>query len=101
MDKDGNGALRGKAKISDTSVQNPNDTDAAYRSKGGKKVKGFSTNITETCDESGKPNLITDVQVKPASAADNGYVGDGVKGTEEVTDNKVEKLHADGGISKS
>lgn len=96
VDKDGNVVLRDKAKISATSVQNPNDTDAAYRSKAGKKVKGYSTNITETCDESGKPNLITDVQVKPASAADNGYVEDGVRGTEEVTGNKVEKLHADG-----
>lgn len=28
------------------------DTDAAYRSKGGKKVKGFATNITETRDYS-------------------------------------------------
>lgn len=74
VDKDGNVTLRDKAKIFATSVQNPNDPDAAYRSKGGKKVKGYSANITETCDEDGKPNLITDVQVKPANAADNGFV---------------------------
>ncbi len=96
LDKDGNVILRDKAKISSTSVQNPNDTDAAYRSKGGKKVKGYSTNITETCDESGKPNIITDVQVKPANAADNGFVEKTVANTAEVTGNKVEKVHADG-----
>lgn len=95
VDKDGNVTLRDKAKISATSVQNPNDPDAAYRSKGGKKVKGYSTNITETCDEDGKPNLITDVQVKPAAAA-NGFVEKAIGNTREVTVNKVDKLHSDG-----
>ena len=96
VDKAGNVTLRDKAQIAATSVQNPNDPDAAYRSKGGKKVKGYSTNITETCDEKGKPSLITDVQVKPANAADNGFVEEAIKNTTEVTGNKVEKLHADG-----
>lgn len=96
VDKDGNVTLRDKARISSTSVQNPNDTDAAYRSKGGKKVKGYSTNITETCDEENKPSLITDVQVKPANAADNGFVEKAIENTAEVTGNKVDKLHADG-----
>lgn len=96
VDKDGNVTLRDKAKISSASVQNPNDTDAAYRSKGGKKVKGYSTNITETCDEEGKPSLITDVQVKPANAADNGFVEKALETTNEVTGSKVDKLHADG-----
>jgi len=96
VDKDGTVTLRDKAKISSTSVQNPNDPDAAYRSKGGKKAKGYSTNITETCDERNKPNLITDVQVKPANAADNGFVEKAIENTAEVTGNKVDKLHADG-----
>lgn len=94
--KDGNVTLRDKARISATSVQNPNDPDAAYRSKGGKKVKGYSTNITETCDEDGKPNLITDVQVKPANAADNGFVEKAIGNTRKVTGNKVDKQHSDG-----
>lgn len=96
VDKDGNVTLRDKAKIFATSVQNPNDPDAAYRSKGGKKVKGYSANITETCDEDGKPNLITDVQVKPANAADNDFVEKAIGNTREVTSNKVDKLHSDG-----
>lgn len=96
VDKDGNVTLRDKARISATSVQNPNDPDAAYRSKGGKEVKGYSTNVTETCDEDGKPSLITDVQVKPANAADNGFVEKAIENTKEVTGNKVDKLHSDG-----
>ncbi len=97
-EKDANGtvSVRPKKSISAKSVQNPNDPDAEYRCKAGKKVKGFSTNITETCEEEGKPNLITHVDVEGATAADNTYVESGVKGSEEVTGNKVETLHSDG-----
>ena len=96
VDKDGNITVRDKKLVSATSVQNPNDPDAAYRSKGGKKVKGYSTNITETCDEEDKPNLITDVQVKPANAADNGFLKDAVEDTRKVTDNCIDKVIVDG-----
>ena len=96
VDKDGNITVRDKKLVSATSVQNPNDPDAAYRSKGGKEVKGYSTNITETCDEEDKPNLITDVQVKPANAADNGFLKDAVEDTRKVTDNCIDKVIVDG-----
>ena len=96
VDKDGNITVRDKKLVSATSVQNPNDPDAAYRSKGGKKVKGYSTNITETCDEEDKPSLITDVQVKPANAADNGFLKDAVEDTRKVTDNSIDKVIVDG-----
>ena len=96
VDKDGNIIVRDKKLVSATSVQNPNDPDAAYRSKGGKKVKGYSTNITETCDEEDKPSLITDVQVKPANAADNGFLKDAVEDTRKVTDNCIDKVIVDG-----
>ena len=96
VDDDGNITVRDKKLVSATSVQNPNDPDAAYRSKGGKKVKGYSTNITETCDEEDKPSLITDVQVKPANAADNGFLKDAVKETGKVTGGSVDKVIVDG-----
>lgn len=96
VDDEGNISVRDKKLISASSVQNPHDPDAAYRSKGGKKVKGNSTNITETCDEEDKPNLITDVQVKPATAADNGFMKDAVEETRKVTAAKVEKVIVDG-----
>ena len=96
LDKDGNITVRDKKLVSATSVQNPNDPDAAYRSKGGKKVKGYSTNITETCDEEDKPSLIADVQVKPANAADNGFLKDAVEDTRKVTDNSIDKVIVDG-----
>lgn len=85
-----------KSEISADSVQNPNDPDAEYRSKNGDKVKGYSTNITETTDEPGKPSLITDVQVEGATASDNSYVQSAVEATEQITGNSVEKIITDG-----
>ena len=94
--EDGTVSVRQRKHVTAKSVQNPNDPDAQYRSKAGKKVKGFSTNITETCDEKDKPSLITNVDVEGATTADNTYVESGVKGTEDITGNKVGTLHCDG-----
>ena len=94
--EDGTVSVRDKKHVSSKSVQNPNDPDAEYRGKAGKKVKGYSTNITETCDEKDKPSLIINVDVERATTADNTYVESGVKGSEEVTGGKVEPLHSDG-----
>lgn len=93
--------LRPKEDITARSVQNHNDPDADYRKKGDQKVKGYSVNITETCDDTGqekdKPNLIVNVQVKPASAADNGYLKDAVTNIrEKVSTDIIEKVYADG-----
>ena len=43
-----------------------------------------------------KPTLVTDVEVGGATTADNTYVESGVKGTEDVTGNKVDTLYCDG-----
>ena len=94
--EDGTVSVRDKKHVSAKSVQNPNDPDAEYRGKRNQKVKGFSASITETCDEEGKPSLITNVDVEGATTADNTYVESGVKGTEDVTGGKVKTLHSDG-----
>lgn len=60
-DKDGTVSVRGKKLVSPKSLQNPNNPDAQYHNKGGKVIKGYSANLTETTDEKGKPNLITDI----------------------------------------
>ncbi|SEA12944.1 Transposase domain [Porphyromonadaceae bacterium KH3R12] len=93
----GKAAAREKGEITASSLQNHNDPDAHYRQKGDQRVKGYSTNITETIDgETGKPGLIVDVQVKPATAPDNGFVQDAVKASRDVTGDTVETVIADG-----
>lgn len=89
-------SLRDKKLVRADSVQNPNDPDAAYRTKGDQKVKGYSVNATETNDEGGGLSLITDVEVRPATAADKDFLQQGVEGTMEVTGNLPEHINADG-----
>lgn len=88
-------------KISAKSIQSPHDTDAHFRNKDGNKVKGYSANITETCDqpdEDGKPvlNLITDTQVEVVSSQDNSYLKTALTNTQEILPNNIEKVYTDG-----
>lgn len=102
----GTATPKDKKDISAKSLQNPYDPDAQYRSKGDQKVKGYSVNITETCDEGvsvgeGEPakpvlNLITGVQVEGATAADNEYLQEAGSQAEEVTGTRPETINADG-----
>jgi len=87
---------RDKRQIAACSVQDPNDPAAGYRKKGDQRVKGYSVNATETNDEGDSPSLITDVQVKPATAAGRDFLQDGVVGSQEVTGNLPEHINADG-----
>ncbi len=66
-----------------------------------RQVKGYSVNITETCDDADeqkdKPNLIVNVQVKGASAADNDYLKEAITNIgEKVSADTIEKVYADG-----
>ena len=83
-------------EISAKSVQSPHDTDCDFRSKTGKKTKGFSHNITETCDSDNAVNLITDIQVEVATTADNDFIKPAVKNSQEILTDNIENIHADG-----
>ena len=88
-------------EISAKSIQSPHDTDAHYRDKDGNKVKGYSANITETCDqpsEDDKPvlNLITNTQVEVVSTSDNSYLKQALTNTQQILPNEIEKVYADG-----
>jgi hypothetical protein len=57
-------------------------------------VRGYSVNLTETCQDG--LNLIVDVHVEPATAADNGDLQDAVETSEQVLETTVHELSADG-----
>jgi len=63
-------SARPKQEISATSIQSPHDTDCHYRQKDDQQVKGYSINVTETCDTGETLNLVTNVIVDTATAAD-------------------------------
>jgi hypothetical protein len=87
--------LRPNEAVQSDSLQSPHDSDCAYRNKDGKKVKGHSINLTETCDK-GSLNLITNIQVEPANAPDNEFVRPAIEQTISVLKKKPSVVHADG-----
>lgn len=87
--------LKDKHEVSSDSLQSPDDPDATYRDKGGQKVSGYVTNITETVEED-KPSIITSVQTGPATFADCHFLQDAISNTERVTGHIVENVYADG-----
>jgi len=87
---------REKEQISAKSVQSPHDTDCHYRNKDDQKVKGYSINVTESCDDHKPLNLIGHVDVRKASTADVDFIQDDIEKAQEVFPDKIEAAHADG-----
>jgi len=86
---------RNKEEISAKSIQSPHDTDCDFRNKDGNKVKGYSFNATESCDDKGL-NLIGDVKMKEVTASDVEFLQEGVEKAEKIYSDKTENIHADG-----
>jgi hypothetical protein len=86
--------LKPAQEIRADSLQSPHDEDAAYRKKKDQTVRGYSANLSETCDEG--LNLILDVQVAPATAADNAYLQEAVHNSEAVVGRPAQEISADG-----
>ena len=87
---------REKEEISAKSVQSPHDTDCHYRNKDDQKVKGYSINVTESCDDDKPLNLIGHVDVRKASTSDVDFLQDDIEKAQEVFPDKIEAAHADG-----
>jgi len=64
---EGEVALKNKKQISPSSLQNPSDPDATYRSKAGKDNKGYVGNLVETFDQNGAIITAYDYQVNSHS----------------------------------
>lgn len=93
-------------KISAKSIQSPHDTYCHYRNKDGNKVKGYSANITETCDQPGdecKPvlNLITDTRVEVVSTQDSSYLKPALTNTQEIVPDQIESIYVDGAYNSA
>jgi len=87
---------REKGEISAKSVQSPHDTDCHYRNKDDQKVKGYSINVTESCDDDKPLNLIGHVDVRKASTSDVDFFQDDIEKVQDVFPDKIEAAHADG-----
>jgi len=87
--------LKPQKEVKTDSLQSPFDLDCAYHRKGGLKVKGYSVNITETCDDKSL-NLITHIQVAKANKHDTEFVKPALEQTSLILGHNPEGVHADG-----
>jgi hypothetical protein len=81
-----------KKKPEGETLQSPYDPDASYGHKG----SGYSAHITETCNNSGKTEIITDYEVHGAARSDIGKTLSVVERL-DAAGLKPETLFADGG----
>ena len=70
-DSKGNVIPKDKKSITPSSLQNPSDPDATYRSKAGKANKGYVGNLVETVDENG--SIITSYDYAVNSHSDSSF----------------------------
>lgn len=69
---------KNKKEISPSSLQNPSDPDATFRTKAGKGHKGYTANIVETVGEEGV-SLITDFDFQQNSYSDSQFCKDQIE----------------------
>ena len=90
--KDNDREIKIKKETKGDSLQSAYDPDASYGHKG----SGYSTHITETCNNPGKKEIITDYEVHGAARSDAARAPD-ILDRLEAADLMPEKLFADGG----
>lgn len=83
--------------LSANSLQSPDDWEATFREKQGKGYRGYTSNLTETCDPKNPLQLITYVQVGPNLTDDEQMLVDALPGLKERTN--LDTLWTDGGFT--
>jgi hypothetical protein len=82
-------------QLSASSLQSPDDLEAAYREKAGRSHRGYVANITESCDPENSLQLITKVQVEPNNTDDAHMLVEALPNLKERTD--LDTIYTDGG----
>jgi hypothetical protein len=62
--------VKPSAELDGSTLQSPDDPEATFRTKSGESSRGYVANITETCDEENKVQLITSVSVEANTTDD-------------------------------
>lgn len=81
-------------------VQSPDDLDATYRNKGGKKSKGQTIHVTETAHPENDLNLLTDIQVTANNIDDSRVLNDRIDHMKEKTP-ELKEHHFDSAYGSS
>jgi len=87
-------------ELTSSSLQSPDDIDATYRAKNGKKSKGQSINIVETAHPENQINLLTDVCVNANNVNDDKILHGRIETLKEKTP-ALNELHTDAAYGSS
>jgi len=82
-------------ELNGSTLQSPDDIDAAYRQKRGRHYRGQSVNVTETANPENDVNLITDVAVCSNDTDDSKILNERIEPIKEKTPD-LNELHTDG-----
>ena len=92
--------VKSSDQLSSGCVQSPDDIDATFRDKNGKKSTGQSIHVTETAHPDNPVNLLTDVAVKANNIDDSQVLHERIDHIKEKTPD-LDELHFDGGYGSS
>jgi len=92
--------VKSSDELTSNSLQSPDDIDATYRDKNGKKSKGQLINIFETAHPENPVNLINDVSVRANNVGEDKILHDRIDKVKEKTP-PLDELHFDGAYGSS
>lgn len=93
--KSGELTAKENKEIRANSMQSAYDQDATYRSKGNKAGKGYSVNLSETCNKKNEVQYVTHYDVKPNIANDADFAVEAIPEIKLHFD--LKDLYVDGG----
>jgi len=92
--------VKDSSQLTSGCVQSPDDLDATYREKNGKKKRGQVINVVETANPENELNLITDVALKPNNTDESKILNERLDRLKEKTPD-LNELHFDGAYPSS
>lgn len=88
--------VKSSDELNSSCLQSPDDLDATYRNKNGRKSKGQTIHVSETAHPDNQLNLITDVAVSPNNEDDSQILQQRLEKMKQKTP-ELDELHQDGG----
>jgi len=92
--------LKDAAKIDGKTMQSPHDPEATYRhKKNGKqsqRVRGYASNITETCSKDNDFNIITSVQTETVTHSDDQFFQQAIETSRATLGQEIKEAITDG-----
>jgi len=87
--------VKSSKELNGSTLQSPDDIDAAYRKKRNEHYRGQTVNVTETANPENDVNLLTDVAVRSNDTDDSKMLNERIEPIKEKTPD-LNEVHTDG-----